>query len=76
MVGLAACVAHLEHQVPGELALHCEAPFLDGGREHIGVNASRLVDGAGLRYPWAASGRERSVPIQRKQREEPTGGDC
>src|SRR6202140_3126456 len=35
MIGLAAYVARLKHQICGELAFHGEGPHLDGWRKHI-----------------------------------------
>ena len=70
MVGLAARIAYLKHQVSGELALHCKAPLLDGRREHIGIDTAGLIGRAGRRLVGAAAGRHRGSLVQRKQRKE------
>src|SRR6266568_8229246 len=54
VVGLAAHIAHLKHEVFGDLAFHRKAPFLDGGREHARIETSGLISRARLRYRWAA----------------------
>src|SRR5438445_12429229 len=70
MVGLAARIAYLKHQVPGELALDGKAPLLDGGREHSGIDPAGLIGGAGRKLVGAAAGRHRGSLIQRNQRKE------
>src|SRR5213594_2655382 len=54
VVGLAADIAHLEHQVFAELALHRQAPLLDGGRVDVRINACRGV-GRTVGAPAAAA---------------------
>src|SRR5882672_60345 len=71
VVGLAAHIAHLKHEVFGELAFHRKAPFLHGGREHVRIETSGLISRAWLRYRWAASGREGDILLEWKVRKEP-----
>src|SRR5262249_34456703 len=67
VVGLAANIAHLEHHVLGDLALHRQAPLLDGGCAEVGINACRRIDRTGWRWRCphgTASGRERDSPLE------------
>ena len=74
MVGLAAHIAHRNHEVSGDLALHRKAPFLDGGREHGWIEAGGLINRAGgrpQRRLRVASGREGGILLERKVRKPP-----
>ena len=71
MVGLASYIAHRKHDVFSELALHREAPLLDGGRHQVRIDAAGAVDRARLRYPRAASRRQRLRLVERKQSQHP-----
>src|SRR5262249_34663504 len=67
VIRLAAHIAHLKHEILGELAFHCKAPLLDGGREHVRINGCRLIDRAWLRYPGSTSGRGFRSPLERDE---------
>jgi hypothetical protein len=74
VISLAAHIAHRKHQVPGELSLHRESPFLDGRCEHVGIDAGGLKDRAGKTLRRTASGRRRYSSREGKpEREQRTG---
>src|SRR5437867_6418327 len=63
-------IGQLKHHVFGDLAFHRQAPLLDGGREHIGINACRGIDRTGLRYRRAASRWRQHCFLKRNQGKE------
>src|SRR6266849_5944332 len=71
VVGLTTHIAHLKHEVFGDLAFHRKAPLLDGGREHVRIETRGLINRAGLRYGRAASGREEGIFLEWKLRKPP-----
>src|SRR2546427_1718447 len=81
MVGLRADVAHLKHQVPGDLPFDRKAPVLDGGRVQGWIQLAGLEDRAGglpqrrLRIAtgrgWRSVAERRNDTEQRREERQP-----
>ena len=67
VVGLAADIAHHQHHVFAEPAVHGKAPLLNGRCVHVGINDGRGIDRARLTLCGATGGRQCGSPLERDQ---------
>src|SRR5690348_427432 len=65
VIRLRTDIAQLKREVPGELALDREAPFLNGGRVQGRIHLPRRKNRARRALRWAATGRRRGAVEQR-----------